>query len=261
MNRRASGAARFVSELKRRSVFKVAAVYAATAWGASMGAADLLPAFGAPDWSVRAFVVLAVLGLPIAVVIAWAYEITPHGIVRDEPDEPEAATPKPQGAPRTTMLLGPAGSVHVSWQDAAGVHERSFTSDFRIGRDEGCELHLDDPLISRRHVEVSHGAGQQQRYPPRPAPDRPCAASAGQRGEAVRHWPATARRGADRLPRADYHWPESGPVAVTPLVHGSGLARAIQAMRLNRWSGTGSGVDTPWNSTLARRSVRGRFLF
>jgi hypothetical protein len=159
MNRRASGAARFVSELKRRSVFKVAAVYAATAWGASMGAADLLPAFGAPDWSVRAFVVLAVLGLPIAVVIAWAYEITPHGIVRDEPDEPEAATPKPQGAPRTTMLLGPAGSVHVSWQDAAGVHERSFTSDFRIGRDEGCELHLDDPLISRRHVEVSHEAG------------------------------------------------------------------------------------------------------
>jgi FHA domain len=156
MNRRSSGAASFLAELKRRSVFKVAAVYAATAWGASMGAAELLPAFGAPDWSVRAFVLLAVLGLPIAIVIAWAYEITPHGIVRDGMDEPETTAPKPPVASRTTMLLGPAGSVHVSWQDAAGVHERSFTRDFRIGRDEGCELHLDDPLISRRHVEISH---------------------------------------------------------------------------------------------------------
>jgi hypothetical protein len=159
MNRRASGGAGFLSELKRRSVFKVAAVYAATAWGASMGAAELLPAFGAPDWSVRAFVLLAMLGLPIAIVIAWAYEITPHGIVRDRMDEPEAAPARPPPASRTTMLLGPAGSVHVIWQDANGMHERSFIRDFRIGRDEGCELHLDDPLISRRHVEISHDNG------------------------------------------------------------------------------------------------------
>jgi hypothetical protein len=156
MNRRASGAASFLSELKRRSVFKVAAVYAATAWGASMGAAELLPAFGAPDWSVRAFVLLAMLGLPIAIVIAWAYEITPHGIVRDVIDQTEAPAPTAAAAARTTMLLGPAGSVHVAWQDASGVHERIFTGDFRIGRDESCELHLDDPLISRRHVEISH---------------------------------------------------------------------------------------------------------
>jgi hypothetical protein len=159
MNRRASNAAKFLSELKRRSVFKVAAVYAATAWGASMGAAELLPAFGAPDWSVRAFVLLAMLGLPIAIVIAWAYEITPQGIVRDGIEAPEVAAPRPAAASRTTMLLGPAGSVHVTWQDARGVHERTFTRDFRIGRDESCELHLDDPLISRRHVEVGHSDG------------------------------------------------------------------------------------------------------
>lgn len=157
--RRASTAARLLSELKRRSVFKVATVYAATAWGASMGAAELLPAFGAPDWSVRAFVLLALLGLPIAIVVAWAYEITPHGIVRDGGDEPESVASSPVAATSTTMLLGPAGSVHVTWHDAKGVHERTFTSDFRIGRDEGCELHLDDPLISRRHVEVSHRDG------------------------------------------------------------------------------------------------------
>jgi hypothetical protein len=72
-----------LAELKRRNVFKVASVYAVTAWAASMGAAELLPAFGAPDWSVRIFVLFALLGLPIAVVLAWAYEITPQGVVRD----------------------------------------------------------------------------------------------------------------------------------------------------------------------------------
>jgi hypothetical protein len=65
-----------LAELKRRNVFKVASVYAVTAWAASMGAAELLPAFGAPDWSHSCFR----WGLPIAVVLAWAYEM--RGVVR-----------------------------------------------------------------------------------------------------------------------------------------------------------------------------------
>jgi len=149
-----------LAELKRRSVFKVASVYAVTAWGASMGAAELLPAFGAPDWSVRIFVLFAVLGLPIAVVLAWAYEITPQGVVRDEasgaPSGTDAARP---AADSTTMLFGSQGSVRVRWSDGDGAHEKVFHRDFRIGRDDACELHLDDPMISRRHAEVSHSEG------------------------------------------------------------------------------------------------------
>ena len=96
-----------LAELKRRNVFKVASVYAVTAWGASMGAAELLPAFGAPEWSVRIFVLVAVLGLPMAIVLAWAYEITPQGIVRDVvPDADPDGAPQHAARDNTTMLFG-----------------------------------------------------------------------------------------------------------------------------------------------------------
>lgn len=148
-----------LAELKRRNVFKVASVYAVTAWGASLGAAELLPAFGAPDWSVRMFVIAAILGLPVAIVLAWAYEITPLGVVRDE--VPEAASRHGAPAPRaTTVLFGTRGAVHVTWTDAHGAHERAFHSDFRIGREDSCELHLDDPMISRRHAAVTFAEGR-----------------------------------------------------------------------------------------------------
>jgi pSer/pThr/pTyr-binding forkhead associated (FHA) protein len=146
-----------LAELKRRSVFKVATVYAVTAWGASMGAAELMPAFGAPDWSVRIFVLCAILGMPVAVALAWAFEITPAGIVRDEANDTTEAPPGVIG--QTTILSGSQGSIRVSWRDGSGSHEKIFHRDFRIGRDAACELHLDDPLISRRHAEVLHSEG------------------------------------------------------------------------------------------------------
>jgi hypothetical protein len=149
-----------LAELKRRNVFKVASVYALTAWAASLGAAELLPAFGAPAWSIRLFVLFALLGLPIAVVLAWAYEITPGGILRDAAAEPSAQFAERRLSSSSTTVLSEAGSgVQVSWSDAGGHHERLFRRDFRIGRDDGCELHLDDPMISRRHVEVSFADG------------------------------------------------------------------------------------------------------
>jgi hypothetical protein len=147
----------FVAELKRRSVFKVTSVYAITAWGASMGAAQLLPAFGAPDWAVRAFVLVAILGLPFAAVLAWAYDITPKGIIRDEQDEADAGADADH---HTTVLFGAQGSVRVVWTDGQGTHEKVLHRDFRFGRDESCEIHLDDPMVSRRHAEVIHSEGR-----------------------------------------------------------------------------------------------------
>jgi len=147
-------AQQFVAELKRRSVFQVASVYAVTAWGATIGAAELLPAFGAPAWAVPAFAAVAVLGFPIAVGLAWAFEVTPH-------DEAHAAGPDMHGASgATTALFGASGVVRVAWRDTFGVEqERLFDQPFALGRDMSCALRFDDALVSRRHAEVNHEHG------------------------------------------------------------------------------------------------------
>ena len=67
-------------ELKRRNVFKVAIAYAVVAWLMAQVAEFATSTFGAPDWVLRTFVVFVVLGLPIAVILAWAFDITPEGV-------------------------------------------------------------------------------------------------------------------------------------------------------------------------------------
>ncbi|HEX8678873.1 MAG TPA: tetratricopeptide repeat protein, partial [Chthoniobacterales bacterium] len=72
----------FFSELKRRNVYKVAVAYAVVAWLLIQAASILFPTFEAPSWVMKVFVVLVALGFPIALIIAWAFELTPEGIKR-----------------------------------------------------------------------------------------------------------------------------------------------------------------------------------
>jgi len=74
----------FFGELKRRNVYKVAVAYIVAGWALSQGIAQVLPVFDVPTWIIRLFVVLIVIGFPIALVFAWAYEITPEGVKRAE---------------------------------------------------------------------------------------------------------------------------------------------------------------------------------
>ena len=76
----------FWAELKRRKVVKVAVAYAVVAWLLIQVAATLLPTFGAPPWTLAAFSTVVILGFPIALVLAWAFEITPDGIKVTAPD-------------------------------------------------------------------------------------------------------------------------------------------------------------------------------
>jgi TolB-like protein/Tfp pilus assembly protein PilF len=73
---------RFLTELKRRHVFRVAVGYAAIAFATVSVASDFLPALRLPEWSVTLVAVAVVIGFPIAVVLAWIYEITPGGVRR-----------------------------------------------------------------------------------------------------------------------------------------------------------------------------------
>src|SRR5256714_1399125 len=74
----------FFAELKRRNVYKVAVAYAVIAWLLIQAASILFPTFEAPTWVMKVFVALVALGFPIAVVIAWAFEITPEGVTRTD---------------------------------------------------------------------------------------------------------------------------------------------------------------------------------
>jgi len=82
----------FFAELKRRNVYKVAVAYIVAGWALSQGIAQVFPVFDIPNWVIRLIVLLIIIGLPIALVLAWTFEITPHGIKRTETADAMPAT-------------------------------------------------------------------------------------------------------------------------------------------------------------------------
>ncbi len=78
-------AAGFFEELRRRKVFRVGAAYLVVAWIAVQAAGLGFPAFGAPDWALRVFILVALLGFPVSLVFAWAFENSPDGLRSDSP--------------------------------------------------------------------------------------------------------------------------------------------------------------------------------
>jgi TolB-like protein/Flp pilus assembly protein TadD len=87
---------KFFAEVKRRNVYKVAVAYIVGGWALSQGIAQVFPVFDVPNWAIRLVVLLIIIGLPVALVLAWAFEITPQGIKRTETADamPEAARQK-----------------------------------------------------------------------------------------------------------------------------------------------------------------------
>ena len=86
----------FFSELKRRNVYKVAVAYAVVGWLLVQVATQVFPFFEIPNWAVRLVVLLLIIGFPIALIIAWAFEVTPEGIKRTE--AADAAHERSRGA-------------------------------------------------------------------------------------------------------------------------------------------------------------------
>jgi TolB-like protein/Tfp pilus assembly protein PilF len=74
----------FFGELKRRNVYKVAIAYAVVAWLLMQVATQVFPFLEIPNWAIRLVIMLIVIGFPIALVIAWAFELTPEGLKRTE---------------------------------------------------------------------------------------------------------------------------------------------------------------------------------
>ncbi|MGN6312362.1 MAG: tetratricopeptide repeat protein [Rhodanobacteraceae bacterium] len=72
-----------LAELRRRNVLRAGVLYAGAVWALAQGIAQLGPFFGAPDWTVRWFVIAAVIGFPFWIAFAWFYEFTPQGLKRE----------------------------------------------------------------------------------------------------------------------------------------------------------------------------------
>jgi TolB-like protein/Tfp pilus assembly protein PilF len=95
----------FLSELKRRNVYKVAVAYAVVGWLVMQVSATIVPALHLPDGITTAVVVLVLLGFPVALVIAWAFEMTPQGMKRTEDVGPNEVIPQWSGRKFAALII------------------------------------------------------------------------------------------------------------------------------------------------------------
>ena len=75
---------KLLAELKRRHVFKVSAIYGGTSFVVLQLADILLPALGLPEWTITFMVAILVLAFPVALLLSWAFEMTPEGVKRTD---------------------------------------------------------------------------------------------------------------------------------------------------------------------------------
>src|SRR5512132_2477701 len=124
----------FFGELKRRNVYKVAVAYIVAGWALSQGIAQVFPVFDVPIWVIRLLVLLIIVGLPVALVLAWTFEITPTGLKRTEAADAAGQQSKSR-AWIYVALFGAAISVALFFlgrytapiqRGAAGVAEKSI---------------------------------------------------------------------------------------------------------------------------------------
>ena len=100
------------AELKRRNVYKVAVAYAIVGWLLVQVATQVFPFFEISNWAVRLIVLVIVIGFPIALIISWAFELTPEGIKRTETaDAMPAAAGQKKHAWVYVVVVGAAFSV------------------------------------------------------------------------------------------------------------------------------------------------------
>ena len=101
----------FFEEVKRRKVYRVAVAYVVVAGGIIQLASAAFPAWELPNWALRLVIVLLLIGFPIALILAWAFDVTPQGI---------RATPSTPAAPRRRRNIIALIAIGVVVSAAAG---------------------------------------------------------------------------------------------------------------------------------------------
>jgi TolB-like protein/tetratricopeptide (TPR) repeat protein len=96
---------KLISELKRRNVFRVAGVYAVTGWLLIQVVTSVFPTFKFPDWTAQFVIILVLIGFPIAIILAWAFEMTTEGVKRTGEVHPEHSITKATGKKLNNIIL------------------------------------------------------------------------------------------------------------------------------------------------------------
>jgi len=108
----------FFAELKRRNVYKVAVAYGIVAWLLIQVSDTVFPRLNLPDRAVTLVIVLLILGFPVALVLAWAFELTPEGIKRTEDVAPSESITRRTGRKATALIVIAAfvAAALFAWQ-------------------------------------------------------------------------------------------------------------------------------------------------
>src|ERR1700674_309256 len=96
----------FFAELQRRNVYKVAAAYCVVSWLLIQIATQVFPIFEIPNWAARLVVFVLMLGFPVALVLAWAYELTPEGLQRTNEIDPSKSIARRTGRKLDFVIIG-----------------------------------------------------------------------------------------------------------------------------------------------------------
>src|SRR5437899_2842975 len=97
--------ATFLTELKRRKVYRVAVAYAIAAWLLIQAASILFPTFEACPWVMKCLFTAVILGVPVALILAWAFELTPEGLRRSEEVAPQESKTRKPGSKWTAVIV------------------------------------------------------------------------------------------------------------------------------------------------------------
>lgn len=142
---------KFFKELLRRKVVRLLGAYLVVLWLLAQGFADIFPAFGLPDWALRAFIVGGVALLPLFAWLSWKYNFTPPQLALDTGGD-DGKNPVLGWALRRHDNTD-AGYVLLKWQteDARPMEKRFFKA-VALGRGPGNDVQLIDERVSRYHA-------------------------------------------------------------------------------------------------------------
>ncbi len=117
----------FFSELRRRNVIRVAVAYSIVAWLVAQIAELAFDSFGTPEWAMKTILLVLVLGLPIAILFAWAFEMTPEGIKLEKDVDRSQSITQTTGRKLNYTIIGVL---------AAALVLAIATRDIRFGSEE-----------------------------------------------------------------------------------------------------------------------------